>query len=114
MAARETGIGAVETFMHAGKLLALDLLVKVLEHQGHTWSHVRQEVRLVDLGKNVQICLLFHFYFSKQTFPCCISSFCCVLSYVCHMQVCYFYNEDVIASFYRNSFFRPSKVSQHS
>ena len=44
MAARETGIGAVETFMHAGKLLALDLLVKVLEHQGHTWSHVRQEV----------------------------------------------------------------------
>ncbi|DBA73285.1 hypothetical protein WJX77_003623 [Trebouxia sp. C0004] len=43
MAARETGIGAVETFMHAGKLLALDLLVKVLEHQGHTWSHVRQE-----------------------------------------------------------------------
>jgi len=44
MAARETGIGAVETFMHAGKLLALDLLVKVLENQGHTWSHVRQEV----------------------------------------------------------------------
>ncbi len=44
MAARETGIGAVETFMHAGKLLALDLLVKVLQHQGHTWSHVRQEV----------------------------------------------------------------------
>ncbi|KAL0043362.1 hypothetical protein WJX79_002614 [Trebouxia sp. C0005] len=43
MAARETGIGAVETFMHAGKLLALDLLVKVLEHQGHSWSHVRQE-----------------------------------------------------------------------
>lgn len=67
MAARETGIGAVETFMHAGKLLALDLLVKVLEHQGHTWSHVRQEVRLVDLGKNVQIFLLFHCYFSKPS-----------------------------------------------
>ena len=44
MAARETGIGAVETFMHAGKLLALDLLVKVLQHPGHTWSHVRPEV----------------------------------------------------------------------
>ncbi len=44
MAARETGIGAVETYMHAGKLLALELLVKVLENQAHTWSHVRQEV----------------------------------------------------------------------
>lgn len=43
MAARETGIGAVESFMHAGKLLALDLLVKVLHHPGHTWSHVRPE-----------------------------------------------------------------------
>ena len=67
MAARETGIGAVETFMHAGKLLALDLLVKVLEHQGHTWSHVRQEVRLVDPEKNVQIFSLFHSYFSKPS-----------------------------------------------
>ena len=47
MAARETGIGAVETFMHAGKLLALDLLVKVLQHPGHTWSHVRPEVPIL-------------------------------------------------------------------
>lgn len=60
MAARETGIGAVETFMHAGKLLALDLLVKVLEHQGHTWSHVRQEVRPVDSRKTMRIYLLLH------------------------------------------------------
>ena len=44
MAARETGIGAVETFMHAGKLLALDLLVKILENKAHNWGNVRQEV----------------------------------------------------------------------
>lgn len=44
MAARETGIGAVETFMHAGKLLALDLLVKILENKAHNWANVRQEV----------------------------------------------------------------------
>ncbi len=59
MAARETGIGAVETFMHAGKLLALDLLVKVLQHQGHTWSHVRQEVRLLDWRKKCKSFLSF-------------------------------------------------------
>ena len=45
MAARETGIGAVETFMHAGKLLALDLLVQILENKAHNWGNVRQEVK---------------------------------------------------------------------
>lgn len=44
MAARETGIGHVEDYMHAGKLLSLDLLVKVLEDRSHNWSHVRTEV----------------------------------------------------------------------
>ena len=44
MAARETGIGHVEDYMHAGKLLSLDLLVKVLEDKSHNWSHVRTEV----------------------------------------------------------------------
>lgn len=44
MAARETGIGHVEDYMHAGKLLSLDLLVKVLEDKSHSWSHVRTEV----------------------------------------------------------------------
>lgn len=44
MAARETGIGAVETFMHAGKLLALDLLVQILQNKAHIWGNVRQEV----------------------------------------------------------------------
>lgn len=44
MAARETGIGAVEQYMHAGKLLALDLLVQVLENPTHNWSTVRAEV----------------------------------------------------------------------
>ncbi len=44
MAARETGIGAVEQYMHAGKLLALDLLVQVLENPTHNWSTVRPEV----------------------------------------------------------------------
>ena len=29
MAARETGFGAVEAYMHQGKLLALDLIVRV-------------------------------------------------------------------------------------
>ena len=38
MAARETGFGAVEAYMHQGKLLALDLVVKLLENplQVHT------------------------------------------------------------------------------
>ena len=45
MAARETGIGHVEDYMHAGKLLSLDLLVKVLEDKSHNWSHVRTAVR---------------------------------------------------------------------
>lgn len=44
MAARETGIGAVETFMHAGKLLALDLLVQILQNKAHIWGNVRREV----------------------------------------------------------------------
>jgi len=32
MAARETGFGAVEAYMHQGKLLALDLVVRLLEN----------------------------------------------------------------------------------
>jgi len=43
MAARETGFGAVETYMHQGKLLALDLLVRVLTNPMHDWSHMRLE-----------------------------------------------------------------------
>ena len=43
MAARETGKGAGETFMHTGKLLALDVLVKVLTNPAHDWSQVRRE-----------------------------------------------------------------------
>ena len=46
MAARDTGVGAVESYMHAGKLLALELLVQVLENKGHTWGNVRTEVQL--------------------------------------------------------------------
>ena len=45
MAARETGIGAVESYMHAGKLLALELLVTVLQNKSQDWSNVRTEVR---------------------------------------------------------------------
>ena len=44
MAARETGFGAVEQYMHAGKLLALELLVRVLENPHHHWSALRPEV----------------------------------------------------------------------
>ena len=45
MAARETGFGAVEQFMHAGKLLALELLVRALESPHHHWVSLRSEVR---------------------------------------------------------------------
>lgn len=41
MAARETGFGAIETYMHKGKLLALDLLLRVLSNPMHDWGHVR-------------------------------------------------------------------------
>ena len=34
MAARETGFGAVEQYMHAGKLLALELLVRTASDMG--------------------------------------------------------------------------------
>lgn len=44
MAARETGFGGLENYMHAGKLLALELLVKVLENSSHHWENVRAEV----------------------------------------------------------------------
>ncbi len=44
MAARETGFGAVEQYMHAGKLLALELLVRVFENPHHHWSALRAEV----------------------------------------------------------------------
>lgn len=47
MAARETGFGAVENLLHQGKLLALELLVRVLENPLHIWSHVRPEVGLL-------------------------------------------------------------------
>ena len=45
MAARETGFGQVEQYMHAGKLLALELLVRVFENPHHHWSTLRPEVR---------------------------------------------------------------------
>ncbi len=45
MAARETGFGAVEQYMHAGKLLALELLVRAFENPHHHWSALRAEVR---------------------------------------------------------------------
>jgi hypothetical protein len=43
MAARDTGFGAVEGYMHQGKLLALDLLVRVLTNPMHDWTHMRPE-----------------------------------------------------------------------
>ena len=45
MAARETGFGAVEQYMHAGKLLALELLVRAFENPHHHWTALRPEVR---------------------------------------------------------------------
>lgn len=45
MAARDTGLGAVEQYMHQGKLLALDLLVRVLSDPHHHWAHARPQVR---------------------------------------------------------------------
>ena len=54
MAARETGFGAVEQYMHAGKLLALELLVRVLENPHHHWSALRPEVR----NDCIQMCLV--------------------------------------------------------
>jgi len=43
LAARETGIGAGETYMHVGKLLALGMLVKILANPINDWSQVRRE-----------------------------------------------------------------------
>jgi hypothetical protein len=43
MAARETGLGTVESYMHKGKLLALDLLVRVLTNPMHDWALMRPE-----------------------------------------------------------------------
>ena len=45
MAARDTGMGAVEQFMHQGKLLALDLLTHVFNDPGHNWTLSRPLVR---------------------------------------------------------------------
>ena len=45
MAARDTGLGAVEQFMHQGKLLALDLLTHVFNDPGHNWALSRPSVR---------------------------------------------------------------------
>jgi hypothetical protein len=44
MAAREIGFGAVESLLHEGKLLALDLLYRILENPLHVWNNVRPEV----------------------------------------------------------------------
>lgn len=98
MAARETGIGAVETFMHAGKLLALDLLVKVLQHQGHTWSHVRQEVRLTDWqtkGKSSY----------RITLPSA-NPLLLYLDFLWFICIFCFCNENVLSTFLSNSFFQ--------
>lgn len=46
MAARDTGFGAVESLLHEGKLLALDLLYHILENPLHSWNNVRAEVSL--------------------------------------------------------------------
>ena len=43
MAARDSGSGALEAYMHSGKLLALDLLVAVLSNPLHDWDHLRPE-----------------------------------------------------------------------
>lgn len=45
MAARETGFGAVETLLHQGKLLALELLVRIMDNPLHVWNNMRPEVR---------------------------------------------------------------------
>ncbi len=42
MAARESSFGAAEAYMHQGKLLALDLLARVLGNPMHDWSQVRR------------------------------------------------------------------------
>ena len=42
--------------MHAGKLLALELLVRVLENPHHHWSALRPEVR----NECIQMRLLTH------------------------------------------------------
>ena len=45
MASRETGAGAVSgTYYHAGKLLALDTIVKVFKNPMHDWDHIRPEL----------------------------------------------------------------------
>lgn len=54
MAARDTGVGAVETLLHQGKLLALELLVRVFENPLHTWQNVRPQVSHL-LGQPKQI-----------------------------------------------------------
>ena len=50
MAARETGFGAVEQYMHAGKLLALELLVRVFENPHHHWTALRPQARAHQRG----------------------------------------------------------------
>ena len=75
MAARETGIGAVETYMHAGKLLALELLVKVLENQSHSWSHVRPEV-LTQCQILILVFWPLHRQSARSHSGCCIEVCC--------------------------------------
>ena len=60
MAARDTGVGAVETLLHQGKLLALDLLVKVFENPLHTWQNVRPQVSPQ----------FKHYFWEIDTLPC--------------------------------------------
>jgi hypothetical protein len=43
LAARDAGPGGSESYMQAGKLLALDLLVKVLSNPAHDWGQLRPE-----------------------------------------------------------------------
>ena len=57
MAARETGAGAVESYLHQGKLLALDLLVRVLTNPMHDWTHVRPEFAGVHGGGGGMWCV---------------------------------------------------------
>ncbi|KAG1671977.1 hypothetical protein FOA52_013349 [Chlamydomonas sp. UWO 241] len=43
LASRESGLTDVEAYLHQGKLLALELITKVLHNPQHSWVHVRDE-----------------------------------------------------------------------
>lgn len=42
LASRDGGTSSAEPFLHQGKLLALELLVKVVQNPQHCWDHVRE------------------------------------------------------------------------